>query len=609
MAKDKSKKNAAVSQKDARALKLVADTKSIDPGLASLFAKPVGPAKPLPKEVYQELKRKEEEEAKDESDDAEEVDDEDLSSIDEELPDDDDDDENEDSDDDVSDKKQKPSEEDSEEVEIPVHESLTNGQDKPERKRKRKAEDDDLEGQYMRKLAKEEAKETAKRESERSKKRLKKEDGQAAEKSDDSDEDDGSSEEGDEDSEMEDASDASEADADSDAEVPAHESKSSTKPTGENAELDKAARTVFVGNVSTAAIKDKSAQKIFTKHMSSFLSELPKEKPAHKLESHRFRSTPFTASLPKKAAYVTKDIMDATAHSTNAYVVYSTLLAAREAIRRLNGTVVLERHIRVDSVAHPAKADHKRCVFVGNLGFVDDESGIQQAEAERFKKAPPKKKEPSDVEEGLWREFGKCGTVESVRVVRDPKTRVGKGFAYVQFTDENGVEAALLFNDKKFPPMLPRKLRVTRAKPFKRNQQRQQATGASTRPAVGGGSSRIYNPKLSAEEKSLQGRAAKLLGKAGAAKLKKPDFGTGANAVEMKDGKAGGKPAAATTGPGGFKAPEAFVFEGYRASSKGGKSGLKLGGAKKGASGKKGGKPASRSSKRGTAWKKSGGKK
>ena len=41
---------------------------------------------------------------------------------------------------------------------------------------------------------------------------------------------------------------------------------------------------------------------------------------------------------------------------------------------------------------------------------------------------------PADVEEGLWREFGKAGTVESVRVVRDGKTRVGKGFAYVQFT-------------------------------------------------------------------------------------------------------------------------------------------------------------------------------
>ncbi|KAK8229478.1 hypothetical protein HDK77DRAFT_500815 [Phyllosticta capitalensis] len=587
MAKDKSKKGAAGAQKDA-GLKLVADAKSFDAGLASLFAKPVAPAKPLPKEAYHQEPKQPAEADEEESDEADEVDDEDLSSIDEEIEsDDDDDDENEDVDGAV----RKPVEEESEEFEIPVHESLATGKDKGERKRKRKAEEDDLEDKYMRKLAKEEAKEEAERKSKRSKKRLKKEDGQAADQSEE--ESDQSSEE-DEDAEMEDASEPSD-------DTPQKSLKQ------EDAELDKAARTVFVANVSTAAIKEKSAEKIFTKHMSSFLSELPSNKPPHKLESHRFRSTPFAASLPKKAAYVTKDIMDATAHSTNAYVVYSTQLAAREAARRLNGTVVLERHIRVDSVAHPAKADHKRCVFVGNLGFVDDESIINEAEAKRFGKTPQKKKQPSDVEEGLWREFGKCGTVESVRVVRDPKTRVGKGFAYVQFTDENGVEAALLFNEKKFPPMLPRKLRVTRAKPFKRSKQQQQSS-SSTRPATG--SSRgVYNPKISAEQKSLQGRAAKLLGKAGAAKLNKNPNLTELGESKRKSGGGDSKDAAALPGgAGAFKTPEAFVFEGYRASAKQGKTGLKLGGAKKGGK-SKGGKPASRGSKRAAAWKKGGGKK
>ena len=92
--------------------------------------------------------------------------------------------------------------------------------------------------------------------------------------------------------------------------------------------------------------------------------------------------------------------------------------------------MVLDRHLRVDSVAHPAKQDHRRCVFVGNLGFVDDESS-QQAEAGSGKRS--KRRAPADVEEGLWREFGKVGKVENVRVIRDKATRVGKGFAYVQF--------------------------------------------------------------------------------------------------------------------------------------------------------------------------------
>ena len=125
--------------------------------------------------------------------------------------------------------------------------------------------------------------------------------------------------------------------------------------------------------------------------------------------------------------------MDTTTHSTNAYAVYTTKVACREAAKRLNGTTVLDRHLRVDQVAHPAKTDHKRCVFVGNLDFVDDDSNIRE-DAEDRKAKKSKSRKPADVEEGLWREFSKVGTVESVRVIRDQKTRVGKGFAYVQFT-------------------------------------------------------------------------------------------------------------------------------------------------------------------------------
>lgn len=155
--------------------------------------------------------------------------------------------------------------------------------------------------------------------------------------------------------------------------------------------------------------------------------------------------------------------------------------------------------------------------------------------------------------------------------------------------DENAVEAALLYNDKKFPPMLPRKLRVVRAKAIKRNTKNNSA--ASTRPVSFKG---VYSPKASAEQKSMQGRAAKLLGKAGAAKAR-----SDSKPVGRREFQKDAKPA------NGFKTPEQFVFEGHRASEKQGKTGLKLGGKK----GKKGGKPTSRSSKRGAAWKASGGKK
>ena len=220
-------------------------------------------------------------------------------------------------------------------------------------------------------------------------------------------------------------------DVENDFEKHRHETLTTTQA---ETEVEKASRTVFLGNVSTTCIKSKSSERELKEHLSSFLSDLPSSQKSHKIESIRFRSTAFsTASVPKKAAFAKKELMDATTQSTNAYVVYSTPLAAREAVKRLNGTMILDRHLRVDGVAHPGKVDHTRCVFVGNLGFVDDESNIRAAEGEDNAKKTKKSKPSGDVEEGLWRQFGKAGKVESVRVVRDKITRVGKGFAYVQF--------------------------------------------------------------------------------------------------------------------------------------------------------------------------------
>lgn len=311
--------------------------------------------------------------------------------------------------------------------------------EKPERKRKRKTDEPDLEGKYLEKLAREEEKEEEERQAER---RLKRQKLDVAQNSVDEEDVEG----GDSDEEMADAGSDDKAkvedeeDEDSEEEstkrktpsdVPLHES---LVPDKDSTELEKASRTIFLGNVASSTISSKADKKTLMSHLSSFIDALPPPpsgKPSHKLESLRFRSTAYaTAALPKKAAFAKKDIMTATTKSTNAYAVYSTAFAAREAVKKLNGTIVLDRHLRVDGVAHPAKTDHRRCVFVGNLGFVDDESLLEQ-DGENSRK---RSKIPSDVEEGLWRQFGKAGEVESVRVIRDEKTRVGKGFAYVQFT-------------------------------------------------------------------------------------------------------------------------------------------------------------------------------
>ncbi|TGO22520.1 hypothetical protein BPAE_0164g00070 [Botrytis paeoniae] len=584
------------------------DNKAVDPTLALLFASSAGPVQAPPKSRYQEapLPRRNVEsqegelsEVSDDDENAEDVEmsegDDDLSSIDGDLEDAEisglsaeDDDNN-----DIHD-------------EVPELDKFIEAKnEKPERKRKRKTDEPDLEGKYLEKLAREEEKEEEERQAERRLKRQK----LAAEQKpvsdehmekDDSDEEDEEDAKSDSEAEAEDDTEESGSEETSHkrktpSDVPLHES---LVPDKDAVELEKASRTIFLGNVASSTISSKADKKILMSHLSSFIDDLPPPpagKPSHKLESLRFRSTAYaTAALPKKAAFAKKDIMTATTKSTNAYAVYSTAFAAREAVKKLNGTIVLDRHLRVDGVAHPAKTDHRRCVFVGNLGFVDDESLLEQ-DGENSRK---RSKIPSDIEEGLWRQFGKAGEVESVRVIRDEKTRVGKGFAYVQFTDANAVEAALLFNEKKYPPMLPRVLRVVRAKA----QHKQVSSRPTARQPKSSKTSQIYNPKVDPNQASLQGRATKLLGKAGGAKFKK----TGANDTTL--GSRGDKQVSrngeAKSGMAGIKAPESFVFEGYRASaSKGKPKDLKLGGK---GGGKKKGKPRTRSSNRGAEWKKRG---
>ncbi|KAF1969167.1 hypothetical protein BU23DRAFT_513485 [Bimuria novae-zelandiae CBS 107.79] len=504
------------------------DQKAFDPTLASLFASSLGPVKPPKKTRYQQLAKQR---VAEESEDDEVENDAELSSLSEDETDGE-----TDADSDQSDAEDEGSGEDSADETGPalVEDSALNGaQEQSNKKRKRGAKDEDLENVYMQKIAREEAKDEEKRMKKRKTQGAKVGDGGEA------------------------LGEAEQSDGESFA-IPKHETLVGASDADD--EVEKAARTVFLGNVSNEAITSKPAEKQLKQHLSSFIADLADNKPPHKVESIRFRSTAFVNVLPKRAAFAKKELMDSTTKSTNAYVVYSTKTAAREAVKRLNGTVVLGRHLRVDSVAHPMKVDHRRCVFVGNLGFVDDASAHTGDDDQPKKKNKP----PADVEEGLWVQFSKAGKVESVRVPRDAKTRVGKGFAYVQFEDENAVEAALHFNDQKYPPLLPRKLRVTRARADKKKKDKKPERVAPAK-SDGAKSKGVYNAKISAEEKSQRGRAKAMLGKSV-----------------------------------GLKSAESFVFEGHRASSKQGKSGLKLGGKKKGPNGRK---------SRSQAWKAGGGKK
>ncbi|CAB4412765.1 unnamed protein product [Rhizophagus irregularis] len=180
-------------------------------------------------------------------------------------------------------------------------------------------------------------------------------------------------------------------------------------------------RTIFVGNLPVSVI-----QKVNHKKLKTIFSQFGK------IESVRFRSIAFSELLPRKLAFI-KGKFHPERDVLNAYIVYKEKSSVQQAIA-MNSQVFFGKHLRVDSVANPQNHDRKRTVFIGSLAF-------------------------DAQEEELWSYFESCGEIENVRIVRDSKTNVGKGFAYVQFKERVSVELALKLNDTKLGT---RKIRVMR---------------------------------------------------------------------------------------------------------------------------------------------------
>ncbi|KAJ2778403.1 Nucleolar protein 12 [Coemansia javaensis] len=182
-------------------------------------------------------------------------------------------------------------------------------------------------------------------------------------------------------------------------------------------------RTLFVGNLAVTAITDRAVYKELRELCGRY----------GRIKTVRFRSIAFSELLPRKIAFISGKL-HSERHACNAYVEYAEQESADKAVE-LNGAVFQDRHLRVDVAANDKARDMKRSVFVGNLSFAAEE-------------------------EALWRHFGTCGAVENVRIVRDAKTNLGKGFAYVQFAERATVALALKLDGTE---VAGRKLRVKRA--------------------------------------------------------------------------------------------------------------------------------------------------
>ncbi|KAI9294478.1 hypothetical protein K502DRAFT_365823 [Neoconidiobolus thromboides FSU 785] len=199
--------------------------------------------------------------------------------------------------------------------------------------------------------------------------------------------------------------------------------KKNLKPGKNDEEIKK--RTIFVGNVSVDLLTKKEEKKQFIELFSQF----------GKIESYRFRSLALEKQMNRKAAFISKKL-NTKRSFMNAYIIYKEIESIEKSLS-LNGTMFLNKHLRVDNVTGENKEfSPKRTVFVGNLNFeIEDEP--------------------------LWEHFSSCGKVEAVRVVRDPVTNLGKGFAYILFEDPTSVPLAIKLNATQIEG---RKLRISRIK-------------------------------------------------------------------------------------------------------------------------------------------------
>lgn len=117
----------------------------------------------------------------------------------------------------------------------------------------------------------------------------------------------------------------------------------------------------------------------------------------------------------------------------NCYILFATTDEAEEAIAA-NNSEFLGKYLRV-SMANQKEHDTKTTVFVGNLYYKAKDEELRQ-------------------------HFKDCGEIHSVRIIRDPVTHMGKGFAYVRFASKQGYLAALKLNMSDF---FNRQLRIKRA--------------------------------------------------------------------------------------------------------------------------------------------------
>ncbi|KOX71081.1 RNA-binding protein 34 [Melipona quadrifasciata] len=184
------------------------------------------------------------------------------------------------------------------------------------------------------------------------------------------------------------------------------ESRSSDDEGSYLEDLKKDKRTIFVNNLPKNVTK-KKLEKLFKKF--------------GKIDTIRLRGkVPKSLNISKRTAAITNDL-----HSKLKSIYAFVKFESEESVEKassLNGKIFEGNYLEVRA-GHKSDNDYdpKKAVFIGNLHFNIDINTIRK-------------------------HFNQCGEIESVRIVQDKDSRVGKGFGYVNFKSKDAVALALELN-------------------------------------------------------------------------------------------------------------------------------------------------------------------
>ncbi|UXI17553.1 hypothetical protein NH340_JMT03496 [Sarcoptes scabiei] len=165
-----------------------------------------------------------------------------------------------------------------------------------------------------------------------------------------------------------------------------------------------------------------------------FIGNLPANFPMKKLKqtlqqygkviSIRIRCiAPAKITLSKKTALLSNQI-NPNKKNVNAYVVFKDEDSVAKALE-LNGQKFENNIIQVDTIENDRTYDHSKSLFLGNLSFKANEEELREF-------------------------FNDCGPIQSIRIVRDSQTGIGKGFGYVNFKSNDSLVLALEKNGNLF---------------------------------------------------------------------------------------------------------------------------------------------------------------